>query len=78
MNAYIGSLVTMKVGIISALLLFSIITKGDGLKCYQCHDKALGTEFCKDKKQGEMEECEEDVKYCYLKTATKEIGIFLN
>ena len=69
----------MKVGIISALLLFSIITKGDGLKCYQCHDKALGIEaFCKDKKQGKLEECEDDVESCYLKTATNEQGIFLN
>ena len=66
----------MKVGIISALLLFSIITKGDGLKCYQCHDSAMGQTFCKDNAQGKLEECEEGVKYCHLKTAAKEIGIF--
>ena len=74
----IGSPVNMKVGNILALVLFSILTIGDGLKCYQCHDSALGVKhICKDKAQGKLEECEEGVKYCYLKTATEDIGIFL-
>ena len=65
----------MKVGIITSLLLFSIITKGNGLKCYQCHDKGIGDDFCKDKKQGELEECMEGAEFCYLRTDNKEQGI---
>ena len=77
MHTYIGSLVTMKVGIISALALFSIITVGDGLECYQCPKPALGTDHvCMNNIQGTMEKCDEDVEFCYLKTDTA--GIFLN
>ena len=74
----IGSPVNMKVGVILALISFSIFTIGDGLKCYQCHDSAFGVKhICKDKAQGKLEECDEGVKHCYLKTATEELGIFL-
>ena len=68
----IGSPVNMKVGNILALVLFSILTIGDGLKCYQCPDKSFSNLVCTDNVQGKLEECEEGVKYCRLKTASKE------
>ena len=60
----------MKVGIISALVLFSIMKIGDGLQCYQC-PRVLGNVVCTDNVQGKLEECEEGVKACYLKTTSK-------